>query len=147
MDGSELTYILKRTGPSTEPCGTPYKVRCASDNWPLIKTFCFGPRRKDLNHWRPILCSRIFVFEYWQCQKQHSCQALPKLCKIAYRNQLRYHLQFGEPWFQNKKYHGNSKSGTAQLKAWTEDVEYAINLKVSTIFCFVFVINNNKDEK
>ena len=33
-----LMYIKNRSGPRTEPCGTPYKTKARLDSWSLIET-------------------------------------------------------------------------------------------------------------
>ena len=41
-------YSKKRTGPRTEPCGTPDVTSVMSDRAPLTETLCLQLDRKDL---------------------------------------------------------------------------------------------------
>ena len=47
--GCDLTLILKRGGPRTEPCGVPHGTSRLSENSSFILTRCVLPTRKDLN--------------------------------------------------------------------------------------------------
>ena len=40
-------YSRKRTGPWTEPCGTPDVTHVLSDRVPLTETLCFRCERND----------------------------------------------------------------------------------------------------
>ena len=40
-------YSRKRTGPRTEPCGTPDVTHVLSDRAPLTETLCFRCERND----------------------------------------------------------------------------------------------------
>ena len=42
--------MLNKTGPTTEPCGTPYFILANVDLQPLTLVACVRPLKNDLNH-------------------------------------------------------------------------------------------------
>ncbi len=40
QDGRSLIYVIKSTGPNTDPCGTPQVVSRQGDEPSCISTFC-----------------------------------------------------------------------------------------------------------
>lgn len=55
MEGSWLTYIMKRRGPSIEPCGTPVVMGALEEVVPFMKTDCFLFERYEVNHFSAVL--------------------------------------------------------------------------------------------
>ena len=78
-------YSRQRTGPRTEPCGTPDVTRVLYDTVPLTETLCFRCERNDCIQF--ILCFQLFHRRLILIRGVYE-----ELCQRLWRNQAGWHL-------------------------------------------------------
>ena len=63
---SGLQYILKRVGPKTDPCGTPYLTRLQQERELFTFSEVVRSTRYDRNHSKAI----TLAYDNWRCSIQ-----------------------------------------------------------------------------
>ena len=77
-------YSRKRTGPRTEPCGTPDVIHVLSDRAPLTETLVFGVKE--------ILLSSFWCFQLFHRRLILIGGVYEGLCQRLWQNQAGWHL-------------------------------------------------------
>ena len=95
----QVMKIRNKTGPKTDPCGTPLVTSLHPELWPFIHTFCFLPFNQSFiqsQTFPSIPCASILLNNLW-CGTLSNAFAKSKYMTSMYRT-INLHIVLVRPW-------------------------------------------------